>query len=222
MPIKRTSEPSNSIPAVVGFRVKSGWASVVVLGGSLRTPSLLYRGRVELSDPRVPRSRQPYHAGFGTLQKDNGVLRRLVELVHRCTQRSMAALMRQCRSQGYAPRAVALVVGSTIEPDTISNEHIRAHAHEAQLFRTALESGARRQHLACRVIRERDITAAATVELRRSRRAITKFIANLGRAAGKPWRSEQKTAVIAAWLVLAQSLGTQRPNQRLKLTARVD
>ncbi|MGE5803786.1 MAG: hypothetical protein ACM358_16190 [Gemmatimonadota bacterium] len=96
-----------------------------------------------------------------------------------------------------------MVVGSTIEPETIGNEHIRAHAYEAQLFRTALERAVRRRRLVCRVVRERDLAAAAATELRRSHQAITRVAADLGRAAGKPWRSEEKTAVIAAWLLLA-------------------
>lgn len=198
---RRVTHP---IPAVLGFRVKSGWASAVLLGGSSGAPSLLYRTRVTLSNPRAPRSLQPYHAGFGRLQKNGAVLRRLVNLVYRATERSFSALVRQCRTHRYAPSAVALVVGSTIEPELIGNEHIRAHAYEAQLFRTALERAARRRHLACRVIRERDLAAAAASELPQSPQAIMRVAAELGRAAGKPWRSEEKTAVIAAWLVLAR------------------
>jgi hypothetical protein len=110
-----------------------------------------------------------------------------------------------------------LVVGSTIDPEAIGNEHIRAHAYEAQLFRTALERAARRRHLPCEVVRERDLAAAATAELRQPRQAITQVAAGLGRAGGKPWRSEEKTAVIGAWLVLARRIGLQRPNKRLKL-----
>lgn len=175
---------------------------MVLLGGSSSAPVLLYRGRVELSDPRIPKSRQPYHAGFGTLQKDDTVLERLVGVVHDATERSLSALMRQCRAQRHAPRHAAVVVGSTIDPETIGNEHIRAHACEAQLFRTALERAARRRRLACRVIRERDLAAVAAAELRRPRQAITKISAELGRAAGKPWRGEEKAAATAAWLLL--------------------
>lgn len=187
----------------LGLRVKSGWASAVLIGGSRRAPRFLARWRVALADPRVPRSTQPYHAGFGSLQKDAAVLRRLVSVVQRATARSLTAVLRDCRVRRQMPRAVALVVGSTIDPERIGNEHIRAHAYEGQLFRSALERAARRRGLESRVVRERDLSATAVSELRRPKAAIARVIVALGRAAGKPWRGEEKTAAVAAWMLLA-------------------
>lgn len=196
------SKTRGFVPAVLGFRVKSGWASAVLLAGSRGRPALLYRGRIELSDPRVPQSAQPYHATFGTLQKNSRVLRRLKHLVHRCTDRSLAGLLRECRARGYVPRGVALVVGSTIEPESIGNEHVRAHAYESQLFRTALARAAHRRHLGCRVIRERDLALIATMELHKTRGEIAQVAKSAGRAVGKPWRTDHKAAFTAAWIML--------------------
>ncbi len=50
----------------VGFTIKSGWAAAVLLGGSSAAPRVLDCRRVEISDPDVADSTQPYHAGFGT------------------------------------------------------------------------------------------------------------------------------------------------------------
>jgi hypothetical protein len=43
----------------------------------------------------------------------------------------------------------------------------------------------------------------AAVELQRAGEEINDVVAGMGRAVGKPWRSDQKTAFIAAWVVLA-------------------
>ena len=50
--------------AAVGFRVHSGWATVVLLVGSAAAPEVADRRVVQLADPAVPDSRQPYHAGL--------------------------------------------------------------------------------------------------------------------------------------------------------------
>ena len=61
-------------PAAVGFRVKSGWATGVLLAGPASAPRALDRRVVELSDPAVPTSRQPYHAVMGAAGAASRVL----------------------------------------------------------------------------------------------------------------------------------------------------
>jgi len=50
----------------LGFRVKSGYAIAVALRGPAASPSVVARTIVELSDPEVAETRQPYHHGFST------------------------------------------------------------------------------------------------------------------------------------------------------------
>lgn len=45
----------------LGFRVRSGYAIAVALSRSASAPRVLARRIVELSDPAVPETRQPYH-----------------------------------------------------------------------------------------------------------------------------------------------------------------
>lgn len=71
--------------------MKSGWAVAVVLGGPANTPAVLDRRRVEVSDPAVPRSRQPFHAGFGRAQGDKAVVGSLAD-PERITQPHIRAL----------------------------------------------------------------------------------------------------------------------------------
>ena len=125
--------------AALGIRVKSGWASAVLLQSEAGAPEVLHRARLLLADPKVPQSAQPYHRGFGSLHKDREILDRLTGIVYEATARSLCGFVNECRARGHEPITAALVVGSTIDPDRITNEHIRAHAYEAQLFRSALE-----------------------------------------------------------------------------------
>ena len=56
--------------AALGFRVKSGWAAAVLLAGSAHSPQLFDVQRIELSDRRLPKTRQPYHDGFFQTEED--------------------------------------------------------------------------------------------------------------------------------------------------------
>jgi hypothetical protein len=129
------------------------------------------------------------------------VERRLRGIVQRVTRRSLTALLREYRLTRRI-RGVALVVGSTIDPATIGNDHIRAHALEGQLFRTALEGAARADRLPCTTLVERALYDTAAARLKRPTTAIKGVVAELGRAVDGPWRADEKAATVAAWLML--------------------
>ena len=192
--------------AAVGFTVKSGWASVVLLDGPESEPAVRRSQRLELCDPSVPEARQPYHAGFGKARTEDETLHRLVAEVERFGTRAVAELLTEYRSDKERRIVGAgLVVGSLIDPDTIANPHIRIHALEGRLFRQCVEAGARECQMAMRTWRERSLYADAAGMLRRPETAIRATLTALGRPVTGGWRSTQKTAALAAWLVLHSS-----------------
>jgi hypothetical protein len=99
-------------------------------------------------------------------------------------------------------KAVGLVVGSVIDPATIGNDHIRAHALEGQLFRRALEEAARASRLPCTTLVERTLYASGAARLRRSPATLKRTVTKLGTDLAGPWRADEKAATLAAWLVL--------------------
>ena len=187
--------------AALGVRVKSGWASAVLIAAGDSSPVFLHRGRLLLADPRVPKSSQPYHRGFGRLQKDDAVLEKLTAIVNHVSARSLSGFVDECLAQGHQPAVIALVVGSTIDPERIGNEHIRAHASEARLFREALERAASTMHLPHVTSRERDLRATVAT---RSGAERARTVAALGRHAGRPWGADEKLAALAAWTALIE------------------
>jgi hypothetical protein len=186
----------------MGVTVKSGWAAVVVLAGTRRDPRVCDSRRVELSDPAVPDSRQPYHDGFATARREGPVLTRLLRSVRTFGTRSVTEVVRQCAADGHRVAGVGIVAGSLIDPARIANEHIRIHAREGQLFRGVVEEAARANGIPSKIWRERDLYAVAAVALKRSEADIRAAVAQLGKAVNGSWRAEQKAAAIAAWLML--------------------
>ena len=187
----------------LGFRVKSGYAIAVALRGPAASPAVVAREIVELSDPKVAETRQPYHHGFYTHEVDERQIAKRVKIVERCAGRSIAALLKDQRLAGCSCRGAGLVVGSVIDPATVGNPHIRAHASEGRLFRAVLEDALRSHGIACDVIVEKQLAAKAAAGLKRDDAAIRSAVAGFGRALGGPWRADEKAASAAAWLVLA-------------------
>jgi hypothetical protein len=190
-------------PVALGFRVKSGYAIAVVVRGSPSAPEVVSRHVLQLSDPDVAATRQPYHHGFFTHEEDTGKIARLVKIVERCATRSVAALVEELR---HAPRhgrfRAALVVGSVIDPKQVGNPHIRAHANEGRLFRTVLESALRTHGIPCDVIVEKQLAEKAAKALPCPDSEIKRTLAAFGKTLGGSWRAEEKAASTAAWLAL--------------------
>ncbi len=187
----------------IGFRVKSGWAAAVLVGGPVDAPRAIARAVVELSDAEFPETRQPYHASTGREETDAAKIKRRVKIVERVAARSVKELIEQFRASAGRLRGAALVVGSTIEPADIANPHIRAHAHEGKLFRTVLESALRECGLRSHTIRERDAFAQAAVALECTEKQLKQNLTAIGKPLGSPWAGDQKLAAVAAWMTLA-------------------
>src|SRR6266571_195758 len=148
-------------PAAVGFRVKSGWATGVLVAGPASAPRALDRRVVELSDPAVPTSRQPYHAVMGAAgAASRRVEERLLRLVTGATERSIRDLLERYRDAGHVIRAAALVVV------------------------------------------EREAYARAAALLKRTEAQLRRAVTELGRSLDGPWRADEKTATLAAWMAL--------------------
>ena len=191
--------------AGLGFRVKSGWAAVVLLTDTAHSPQLSDVGRIELCDPGLAETRQPYHAAMGELETDSTTLNRRERVVQRIAQQSLAILLNGYRQKGFRIRRAALVLGSQIDSADIANPHIRAHALEGRLFRSVVEQALRDHEIQTDILLERDAYPGVAARLKQSNDDVKRAIKDLGRSApakGGPWRAEQKLAALVALFVL--------------------
>ena len=94
------------------------------------------------------------------------------------------------------------MVGSQVDPDSIANDHIRAHALEGRLFRSVLEEALQTCGIHTEILIERNAYAQGATKLKESNDNVRCVIQDFGRAAQGPWRAEQKLAALAAWLAL--------------------
>jgi hypothetical protein len=173
------------------------------MAGPLQSPRVLERRVVELSDPDVPGSRQPYHGARGKLEEDDAKVATRLKTIQRVAEGSVTELIKEYRDTGCTVRCAGLVVGSQIDPTSIKNPHIRAHALEGRLFRTVLEDALATCELRCWVVTERDAYPKAATALGRSEEDLRQAVAGMGRSLGGPWRADEKVAALAAWVALA-------------------
>jgi len=187
----------------VGFRIKSGWATTVLLAGPAKAPRVVDRRVTLLADPDDPETRQPFHAGLDTHEsRAVPAVKRLVKAVERFAHRSIAGLIAEYRAAGHRIRGAGIVVGSLVDPASIANDHIRAHAEEGRLFRVVVEQALRAHRLPVRVHREKELYATAGRALGEAAARIKSRVATLGEAVDGHWRAEEKAAALGAWMAL--------------------
>lgn len=191
--------------AALGVRVKSGWAAVALLTGTPGAPQLSDIGRIELCDPERPETRQPYHAQMGKLETDSAKTNQRERVVRNISQRSITKLIEDYQQKGFRIKSATLVVGSQVNPADIANPHIRAHALEGRLFRSALADSLQAHEICTEILLERDAYPSVASRLKWSIDDVKRVIQDLGRVApelGCPWRAEQKLAALAGLFAL--------------------
>jgi hypothetical protein len=201
------------IRSALGIRVKSGRAIAVMLAGTPTSARVLRSATLPLSDSRDPDTQQPYHAGFGRLETNPTVLRRRIARIGRAAAASVGGLLREAGASGSRISGAALIVGSTVDPETIANPHIRAHALEGLLFRTVVAEALSVAGLKAQLIVERDAFAAAATLIGRLEADLERAVKELGRGVDGPWRADEKLAALGAWMMLARRppAATRRP-----------
>jgi len=167
---------------VVGLRAKTGRAIAVVLS---RKGEFIARREITLWDPEIPATFQPYHNVMEMPWSEAMIaVRGAVSSVERMAAAALRALIRE-----FDLRAAGIVGAPERQLEKIGSPHIRAHAAEGVLYRHALEVAARKNELRHRAFVEKSLTIDARTK-------------ELGRAAGSPWRADEKLAATAALLML--------------------
>ena len=188
----------------IGFRVKTGRATAVVMIGPASAPRVLSRKSLQLWDPAIPESHQPWHADFELPPDESArIVPIALKAVDRVALSALRNLVDEVRSAHGSIVGIALVAGSSTDPESIHNPHMRAHAREGQLFPQSLASAAKTLRIPAVTLVESEVFTTAAAKLAKSPDAIKLAVTEMGRDVGKPWSAEEKAAAAAAWITLA-------------------
>jgi hypothetical protein len=193
--------------AALGLRVHSGWAAAIVLAGPLDAPTVIERRRIEIADPAIEGSRQPYHAAARLdLKQAEEFLQRCGDSATLLAEGALRTLLDNLRERSHAVLSGGILLGSgrpAARLATTLASHALIHTAEGDLFRRAFTHAIERCGLPVTAIPERDLWARGTLELRMTREELQQAIAQMGRLLGPPWRQDEKYAALVAWLALA-------------------
>jgi hypothetical protein len=192
--------------AAIGFSPHSGWAAMVVLGGSAGAPELLARSRVQLIDERDPESKQPYHAiEFLCVEEATGRLDGYMAVATRLAYDCIRAQSELLKGRGMVVSAVGIIDSSSrkqVSLPSILASHALIHAADGDHFRNALSVAAEQCRLQVSRISAKGLEVHAGKCLRRPADQILETVNKLGLGNGPPWGADQKKAALLAWTLL--------------------
>jgi hypothetical protein len=208
-PVVRSSGMAKKSRIALGFRAHSGWAAVVAIGGSRDAPVVLMRTRIELADPEIPESIQPYHSASELDIAAAGIfIRRCAAATKQMARKAMRDIAAQLQKSGHEVVACGNLLGSGHSPASLAAalaSHPMLHTAEGEFYRNALDDASR--HLGLKVVgvREKEIIELGSAMFGIASDKLQRTLTELGKPFGSPWRQDEKLATLAAWLALAEN-----------------
>ena len=194
-------------PAALGFRVHSGWTSLIAVALAGNRPVILVRQRPHLVATFSYAFRQPYHtARKMTLAEAKIFLTKQRKEARRLALAAIRSAQSFSAQQGFlVSRAALLVASGRALPrlPQILASHSLIHSADGEFFREALLYACDRASLPAIKFRDRDLVATASSDLGRTPAKLTQIIAAVGKPLGSPWTADEKLATLAAWRSLA-------------------
>jgi hypothetical protein len=200
--------------AALGFRVHSGWAAAVAVAGTPARPEILERRRIDIADPAIRGSAQPYHAAEGMpVAEAKSYLDRCASASAERAGKAVADLAAAVRGRGreLAGGALLLASGRPLPAlESVLASHALIHTADGEHFREAIQRGCEQEGVELLRFREREVPAAAAARFRTAEAELMRQVAAAGKALGAPWRADEKLAALVAWLTLSRGPGPER------------
>ncbi len=197
---------SKRMRAAMGLRVHSGWAAVVVMGGTSRKPEVIERRRIVIFDATMAGSKQPFHAAEGMEWKRAEVhIARCKASTWKMARVEIRAVVDEMRARGHEVGACGLLLASGRPVGTLPAalaSHAMLHTAEGQFYRDALREASEHFSVPVMGVREKELFARATETLRMSENEIRRQVGEMGKAIGPPWSQEEKLGAVAGWMAL--------------------
>jgi hypothetical protein len=192
----------------IGVRMHSGWGALVAVSGITDALEIIDRRRIALSPPGTPGANQPYHFAENLeLPEAEKFLRNCFAISKRLAGEAVRNLVHELGGREYLVVGCASLLGSgrPLPPlAKILSSHALIHAAEGEFFRTIFAKACEDLELPVTGIPERHLNERIQRSFGKAADRILLQVSMLGRSLGPPWTTDQKTAALAAVLLLAQ------------------
>jgi hypothetical protein len=191
--------------AVLGLSVHTGWAALMAVGGTVRTPAILERVRVEMldgSDPSQPRF--VYHAAQKiALAAAARLVREVTEIARARAKAALQNVVERLNEHNYEVVASGIIVANrptSADLGAIVKSHALIHSAEGALFRGAMKHASESLEIPVIEVPAGELQPRASRLLGVSTNELPERLTAIGRAAGKPWSKDQRDSFLAALL----------------------
>jgi hypothetical protein len=191
--------------AAIGLRMHSGWGALVAVSYDSGTVDVVERRRITITAD-APGSKQPYHfAETLGLAKAEKFVSDCCAATERLASVAVEQVITDLRSRGYRVDGCAVILASgrpLPELVKILASHALIHAAEGEFFREVIRKACAGLDLPVTGLRERDLDQCARTRFGGAATRMRKRLDAVGRSLGPPWTADQKTAALAALIVL--------------------
>lgn len=193
--------------AAIGVSVHSGWGAVVAMAGGHGAEEVLDRYRLVIVDPKIAGAAQPYHyVKEMDIRAAEKHLTRCATDSRRLALEALSRVVAELRDRGFMLAGSAILLSSARPlPDLekILASHALIHTAEGEFFRRAFRGALERLEIPVTGIRARDLDDCAQKEFGKAAPKVHQRIDEMGRSLGAPWTKDEKTAALAAAIMLA-------------------
>jgi hypothetical protein len=160
-----------------------------------------------MTSPGTPGANRPYHFAENLeLPEAEKFLGTCFAASKRFAMAAVRDVLGELRARQYrvVGSAVLLASGRPLPPlPKILASHALIHAAEGEFFREAFSKACEGLDLSVTGFRERNLDECVQTTFDKAATRMWQQISTLGRSLGPPWTKDQKTAVLAALIVLA-------------------
>jgi hypothetical protein len=185
----------------------SGWGALVAVSNGAGTVEVVDRRRVAITSPGTPGANQPYHFAENLeLPEAEKFLGNCFAASERLASAAVRDVVAELRGRQYrvVGSAVLLASGRPLPPlAKILASHALIHTAEGEFFREAFSKACEGLDLPVTGFRERNLDECVQTTFGKAATRMWQQISSLGRCLGPPWTKDQKTAALAALVVLA-------------------
>jgi hypothetical protein len=192
--------------AAIGVRMHSGWGALVAVSNSNGVVEIIDRRRITVTIPGTSGANQPYHfAKSLELAEAEKFLGHCFTTSEQLASAAVRELVGELRARHYRVIASAVLLASGRPLPLLSKilaSHPLIHTAEGEFFREAVWKACEGLDLAVTGFRQRDLEECVRTTFGEIAPRILQQISTLGRSLGPPWTTDQKTAALAALVVL--------------------
>ena len=210
-----TKNTGGSGQAAIGVSAHLGWAAIAVVEASKRGLRVLVSGRIETADPDDREALEPYHVAGGFEGLDRvprppdpaAAVARGLRKQRRHTALALAGVEKRLARGGHSLGCAGILVSRGRGADDLEKaigSHTQIHIEEGLAVRDSLRR-ALEKSCGCVVdVDQKTVVAIAARELAMREAALLAALEAAPPEDGGPWRKEEKTAALAAWIAWAR------------------